>query len=76
MDLGLIEKIAVWTFFVTIVAVLVSLSYAVIHLVRGTATQAKMDEGFVRIASLLTDIKQEVKQDMIDHLSTAHVNKP
>ena len=77
------EKVAVWTFYVTVIAVVVSLSYATLHLVRGTATRAdlvqlesKMDKGFARLESLLVDKKLDAKQDMINHISTAHVNKP
>jgi hypothetical protein len=117
-----VDKTAAWTLLVTgigviatVLAVIVAIVYASIHLVRETADQdditkletkigvldtnietkigaldTKMDKGFAevnnkfaevsnsfnRIEKILVNDKLHAKQEMIDHLSTAHAVAP
>jgi sensor domain CHASE-containing protein len=80
----LAEKIALWGFLITILAVFIAVGYATLHLALGSATKAEMNARFDKLETQLKIIHEDlsteissvnvkVSDNMVDHLSTAHV---
>ena len=49
---ALLEKITVWTFFFTVIAIVIGLGYATYHLARDTATKSDLAKVEIKIDKL------------------------
>ena len=84
---SLLERIAVWTFFFAMLAIVVALGYATLHLTLNTATTAEMNARFdkvdaqiekvtVQLQAIRSDIASvriDNSEKMLNHVSQVHV---
>ena len=60
----LTEKIAVWTFFLTVLAVVIGVTYATVHLVRDTATTTEMNARFDEIDAKIDTQFELIREEL------------